>query len=470
MNIQSDFRAAEPNPQPVPHFVLPNGVRVNYLHRPMQVVSFFNLRLHVGGGVPLNDASIKGEEPGIAHFYEHCFRGGFGDEGPERVERFFLLADTRLRDPALTNLDRTENTITVIHGKEERFFKYLAAMMLTPALREVDIHRECHRIIEEIRKEKPNDRVKRAVLWSTFPQDSAATASVSGTEKDVMSIDLESLRAYQDRYIVGRNIEVNYAGPLTQDQVRQIVTESACGSIKIGEPARRISLAFKDSISAHALIENEQPEFHLMFLLPGSHGARFEQNRLLRDYASNLRVYLDTWMTIKGHNHNGTQQQTTSYGSWAHCTFGLEQNRISCGFGASDIHSLLGHFLTGVARFSEHLSGLDLEQVNEALIVEEGKFGKSAPKSQFNFMTQMSGMFGQTYDPEMVADNNIRPPNHCDFLHLHQQVMRAPINVFSSGPVDYSLDRLSIPVIRGQLDAAISKSVPMMAQGLGSNP
>lgn len=199
-------------------YILNNGVRLIYEHRPAEITSFC-IGFNAGA---LEETS--GFNLGIAHAVEHMVSKGTKTRTEKEINS---LCDKIFGfENAMTNFPYVIYYGTSLSEDFNKGFELYSDIVLNPAFRKEGFKEEMNIILEELKEWKDDlyQYCEDTLLYNAF-NNKRIKNLIIGTEESVKDITLEDIKSFYERYYIPQNCVISVCSSLNFDEVVSVVEE-----------------------------------------------------------------------------------------------------------------------------------------------------------------------------------------------------------------------------------------------------
>ena len=253
--------AAFAGPQ-IQHWTTGNGARVYFV--PAPELPMLDLRVIFDGG-----AARDGADGGVALLTNALLAEGAGGMDANTISERFESVGARFsssahRDMATVGLRSLSDPAYL-----EPALETLAAILGQPEFPKDAFKRERSRMLIGLqqRKQSPGALADEAFYKAVYG-DHPYAGQPSGTEETVKALTPEKLRAFYQRYYVGRNAVVAIVGDLDR-AAAEALAERIVGQLPAGEPAPELPPVADLSQAEEVNIEHPSMQTHILIGAPG---------------------------------------------------------------------------------------------------------------------------------------------------------------------------------------------------------
>ena len=177
-----------------------------------------NIRVDVNAG----SCSESPKEYGIAHFLEHVMFKGTAKRTAKDIKKGAARIGGKLN--AWTSFDQTMYHITALKEEFESAFELLSDLFLNPIFPEKEIEKERIVILDEIRRseDRPASLLHHKMSGRSWSHN--IDHRILGLQENIERISREELISWRNRYYSGENIQIAFAGDITEQQVINAVS------------------------------------------------------------------------------------------------------------------------------------------------------------------------------------------------------------------------------------------------------
>jgi predicted Zn-dependent peptidase len=238
-------------------FTLSNGIRVVYLHTPLQVA-------HLGITVLAGSRFERKAEDGLAHFLEHCIF-----KGTTKRKAFHILS----------RLDSVGGELNAYTAKEEmcvyasftkehirRASELVADITLNSNFPLKEIQKEKEIILDEINSylDSPSDKIFDDFEEYLF-KGHALGNNILGSKERVQGFSRDDLQAYVKRFFTTENMVISFVGEIGRNRLEKILEEDFKNCL----PGKHKEIAEKFELNKRFKIRTKEANYQVHAIVGG---------------------------------------------------------------------------------------------------------------------------------------------------------------------------------------------------------